>query len=204
MILLACAVAKELEFWRERTGIELLVTGVGPIEAAAAVAAALARREYRLVVNAGIAGAFDGAARIGEGVAVAKETMELNLETGEGIALPSGERVVESASSEASLIWALRARGFAVLRGITVARVTSSEETAHRLRESRGAQIETMEGFAVLRAAQLAAVRAIELRGISNRCGARAHSGWDLAAGIAGLERITSALFEVLEARGEL
>jgi nucleoside phosphorylase len=53
-----------------------------------------------------------------------------------------------------------------------------------------------MEGFAVLRAAALAGVRAIEIRGISNRCGDRANGGWNFAAGIAGLEKIAAVFFE--------
>jgi futalosine hydrolase len=204
MILLACAVSKELEFWRERDGVESLVMGLGPVEAAASVAEALSRRTYGLVVNAGIAGALDGAARIGEGMVVGEERIELNLENGEAIGLPHGERVVESARSESSLVAALRAQGFPVVRGITVSRVTATEETARRLCESYGAQVESMEGFAVLRAAQRAGVAAIEVRGISNRCGARERSGWDFNAGIAGLERVARALFEIVAARGDL
>lgn len=204
MILLACAVSKELEFWRERDGVERLVMGLGPVEAAASVAEALSRQTYELVVNAGIAGAFDGAARIGDGIVVREERVELNLENGEAIGLPRGERVVESALSESSLVAALGAKGFPVVRGITVSRVTSTEETARRLAESYGAQVESMEGFAVLRAAQRAGVAAIEVRGISNRCGARERSDWDFAAGMTGLERVTRALFDILAAREDL
>ena len=53
-----------------------------------------------------------------------------------------------------------------------------------------------MEGFAVLRAAQRVDVRAIEVRGISNRVGDRARSGWNFEAGRSGLERVLRALFE--------
>jgi futalosine hydrolase len=204
VILLACAVSKELEFWRERDGVERLVMGLGPVEAASSVAEALSRQTYELVVNAGIAGTFDGAARIGDGIVVGEERIELNLENGEAIGLPRGERVVESALSESSLVAALGAKGFPMMRGITVSRVTSTAETARRLAESYGAQVESMEGFAVLRAAQRAGVAAIEVRGISNRCGARERSGWDFAAGVTGLERVTRALFDILAARKDL
>ncbi|HMF28017.1 MAG TPA: hypothetical protein VKE42_04550, partial [Candidatus Cybelea sp.] len=85
----------------------------------------------------------------------------------------------------------------ALVRGVTVARVTSSEETAKRLARDLDAQVESMEGFAALRAAQRAGVRAIELRGISNRCGKRESSNWDFAAGVAGLRRIVDAFFEL-------
>ena len=55
-----------------------------------------------------------------------------------------------------------------------------------------------MEGFAALRAAERLRVPAIEVRGISNRCGERESSGWDLDAGIRGLQRIARALFELV------
>ena len=194
MILLATAVEDELRFWQHRDDVRVLITGIGPVEASAAVAAALARHPYELVVNAGIAGIFNGAARIGDGVVVAEDAMELNLEGGAELTLPQGATVVSSARSDATLVNRLRDRGFAALRGITVAHVTCSEATARRLAE-RGAQVESMEGFAVLRAAERAGVAAIELRGISNRCGVRHDSGWDFAAGIIGLERVLEALF---------
>jgi futalosine hydrolase len=196
VILLASAVEAELAFWKPRRGVESLVMGVGPVEAASALAAALARRDYRLVVNAGLGGAFDGAARIGAGVVVVDDVMEIDLETGAPIALPVGETIVAKANSDAKLAAQLHAKGFPALRGVTVARVTSTEATAKRLAADLDAQVESMEGFAALRAAERAGVRAIELRGISNRCGERRRSEWNFAAGITGLERIVEALFE--------
>jgi futalosine hydrolase len=196
VILLATAVADEVRFWKPHAEVRVLITGVGPVEAAAAVAAALAQHPYELVVNAGVAGTFDGAAQIGDGVVVAEDAIELSLEGGAELVLPQGATLVSSAHSDAELVSDLRDRGFAALRGITVSRVTCSEATARRLSE-RGAQVESMEGFAVLRAAQRAGVAAIELRGISNRCGKREESGWDFAAGVAGLERVIGALFEL-------
>ncbi len=195
MILLACAVEKELSFWQPREDVERLITGVGPVEAAAAVAAALAARRYALVVSAGLGGAFDGGAQIGDGVVVANDRMEIDLEIGEPVRLPQGAHTVERASSDATLVAAMQARGFAALRGVTVSRVTSSEATAQRL-AAAGAQIESMEGFAVLRAAERAGVTAIEVRGISNRCGARESSRWSFEAGIMGLRQVVTALFK--------
>ncbi|GAC1521471.1 MAG: hypothetical protein NVS2B8_01470 [Vulcanimicrobiaceae bacterium] len=43
--------------------------------------------------------------------------------------------------------------------------------------------METMEGFAILRAARVAGVPAIGIRGISNYVGDRATSEWDFVAG---------------------
>jgi futalosine hydrolase len=196
VILLAAAVESELSFWRPREGVEILITGIGPVEASCALATALALHRYRFVVNAGLAGAFDGCAAVGDGVVVADDALELDLETGAPLAVPSGTRIVDRALSNPERVAALRARGFAALHGVTVARVTSTETTARRLSEL-GAQIESMEGFAALRAAERADVPAIELRGVSNRCGERSASGWNFAAGVAGLERVVNAFFEL-------
>jgi futalosine hydrolase len=198
MILIVCAVEKELAFWTPVHGVETLVTGVGPVEAACSVTHALSQRRYRLVVNAGIAGAFAGCAEIGEGVAVAMDRMDVALETGERLALPDDAAVVEHAASDARLLAALNARGFKLVRGITVSRVTATEATAQRLHAS-GAQVESMEGFAVLRAAEKAGIPAIEVRGISNVVGDRAKSGWDFAAGVRGLESVLGALFDSVD-----
>ncbi len=197
MILVVSAVAAELAFLSDRAGVTALAGGVGPVEAACTVTAALCRNRYRLVVNVGLAGAFDDAAAIGDGVVVAEDRIELALESGMPLRLPDGERVVESARSDADLTQQLHARGFAALRGVTVCRVTASEVTARRIAAQHGAQVESMEGFAALRAAERAGVPAIELRGISNRCGPREASGWNFSAGMRGLQRIAEALFEV-------
>jgi futalosine hydrolase len=196
VILVVGATPQETAFLGDREGIELLVTGVGPVEAAARVARTLALHSYDLVVNAGIAGAYLRAAEIGEGVVVAEDRIELDLEVGAPLTLPSGTQVADRASSDAALVRRLVARGFRSVRGITVTRVTATEATAARLRV-RGAEVESMEGFAVLRCAEEAGVRAVELRGISNYAGERSRSRWDFAAGTRGLARIIGALFEI-------
>jgi futalosine hydrolase len=197
MILLVCAVAKELDWLNSRAGVELLIGGVGPVDAASRVAKALAHTKYDVVVNAGIAGTLPGAVEVGDGVVVGEELMELNLETGERIVLPDGNIIVDRVPADAQLVDAITALGFPLVRGITVSRVTSTDATAQRLRE-RGAEIESMEGFAVLRAAQLAGVPAVEVRGISNVVGDRANSAWDFEAGVRGLRRVLNATLDLL------
>lgn len=201
MILVACAVGKELSFFRSLPHVEMLVTGIGPVEAAACVSRALAQGPYDLVISAGIAGAFEGAADIGEGVVVAEEIFELDLETSNPIALPDGAQVIDRAGSDLSLVDRLVEVGYRSVRGITVPRVTATDATAARL-GAFGAGIESMEGFAVLRAAEIAGVPAIEVRGISNIVCDRARSRWDFAAGVAGAEKVLNALLSLLHLDG--
>ncbi|HTZ54968.1 MAG TPA: futalosine hydrolase [Candidatus Acidoferrum sp.] len=197
MILLVCAVAQELEWLGPRAGVETLVAGIGPVDAAARVARALSAQKYDMVVNAGIAGAFDGVAHVGDGVVVGEELYEIQQENGAPLALPPGNLVADRVPSDSQLIEAITALGFPLVRGITVSEVTATETTAAHLR-GRGAEIETMEGFAVLRAAQLAGVPAIEIRGISNIVGERAKSEWNFDAGISGLRRVLNATLDLL------
>ena len=196
MILIVCAVNKELAFLQPKPHVELLVTGVGPVEAASSVSRALAQSSYELVINAGLGGAIDDIA-VGDGVVVSDELLELNLETGLPLSLPPETHVVDRATSDLNLVDRLVERGFRSVRGITGARVTASDPTAERLR-SLGVGVESMEGFAVLRAAEIAGVPAIEVRGISNVVGDRSRSRWDFEAGVRGLERVSTALLSLL------
>lgn len=197
MILVTCAVGKELAFLRPQPHVELLVTGVGPVEAAACISRALAQSSYDLVISAGIAGAFEGAAQLGEGVVVTDEQLELDLETGVPISLPDGAPVINRASSDLTLVDRLVELGFRAVRGITVPRVTATDASAARL-AGLGAGVETMEGFAALRAADIAGVAAVEVRGISNIVCDRKNSRWDFAAGAQGVEKILTALLALV------
>jgi futalosine hydrolase len=197
MILLVCAVAQELDWLGPRAGVETLVGGIGPVDAAARVARALSAQKYDMVINAGIAGAFPGVAHVGDGVVVGEELYVIQQENGAPLTLPPGNLVADRVPSDSQLIEAITALGFPLVRGITVSEVTASEATATRLK-GRGAEIESMEGFAVLRAAQLAGVPAIEVRGISNIVGEREKSEWNFDAGISGLRRVLNATLDLL------
>jgi len=197
MILLTCAVGRELGFLTAVPHVEMLVTGVGPIEAGISVSRALAQSPYALVVNAGLAGALEGCAEIGDGVVVSEDRMEIGLEDGKPLALPEDARVIDRASSDLALVERLIELGYASKRGITVSRVTTTHQTAQRL-ASRSAEVESMEGFAVLRAAEMAAVPAIEVRGISNIVTDRERSGWNFERGRDGLEKILNDLLAIV------
>jgi futalosine hydrolase len=130
-----------------------LICGVGPVEAAAAVARRLERERPASVLHVGIAGA-----RAGSGVE------PLQLVVGESAVY---EDLVTSRRLAPDVV---RPDGRLLDRARTAlpeARVVSIGTTG-RVGGGAACPVEAMEGFAVLRAAELAGVAAIEVRVISN------------------------------------
>lgn len=200
MILIVCALERELRHWKPRPGVELLATGIGCVEAAAATARRLAASKPECVVNAGIAGAFAGRAQIGDAFAVETDHFaELGLEGGLPVpSLPGGARLVVQADSDPLLLDRARRAGARIGNAITVSTITGTHERAGDLAARFEAELEAMEGFAVLRCAAIAGIPAIELRGVSNVVGPREESGWDFDA---GARAVSGLLDRFLDAR---
>jgi futalosine hydrolase len=200
-ILVVCAVAQELAALSAREGVDVVAVGVGPVEAAAGTARALAARPYDAVVNAGIAGGFRDRCTVGDVVVCSREDYaELGLEDGTGFPLPGGLQLVRSVEADETLLRPFINGLIPVIvgRGVTSAIVTSTTARALVLAHRFRADVESMEGFSVLRAAQLAGVPAIEIRGVSNLVGERESNGWDFRAGAAAAVATADALLDVL------
>jgi futalosine hydrolase len=200
LILVICAVPQELRHWKPRPHVEMLATGVGPVEAAAATARMLAISTPEFVINAGIAGGFAGRANVGDAFAIETDYLaELGLEGGApSPALPGGSRLITQAESDASLLQRARSIGARIANAITVATITATRLRAEDLAERFEAEVEAMEGFSVLRCAAVAGVPAIELRGVSNVVGPRESGGWDFDA---GARAVSTLLDRFLNAR---
>jgi futalosine hydrolase len=165
---------------RELGGREGLVCGVGPVEAAAATARALALDPPRVVLHVGVAGARGLAAR---SLVIGAEAVYCDV----AAAIP----VVERAAADARLVEAARRAvpDAAILPIGTSAAVGGVD---HRL------PVEAMEGFGVLRAAALAGVPAVEVRAISNDVGEDDRGRWDIPGAIEALHRVLPALLAEL------
>lgn len=139
---------------RELCGHDGLVCGVGPVEAAAATARALALRPFDAVLHVGLAGAR--LVPVGS-LVVGTEAVYCDLSA----LWP----IVDRAHGDPMLVDAIRAviPDAPALPIHTSAAVGGTSDAG-----SEGALVEAMEGFGVLRACELAGVPAVELRAISN------------------------------------
>lgn len=202
-ILVVCAVVEEaqaVEAGRSlRHELDVLVAGVGPAAAAAATARAIAEngqmgRAYDVVVNAGICGAFQGRARIGD-VLIATDSVAAEL----GVALPWRFQPIDELGFGTNRIGCNTVLTVAVegVRGeiLTLSSITGSDglaaNLAHRYPDAIG---EAMEGFGVATAAQQAGIPFAEIRTVSNFVGDRDVEHWDWGT---ALKALTAAMREV-------
>jgi futalosine hydrolase len=200
MILVVCATEAERARLPKRAELDVLVSGIGPVEAAIATAAALAREPYELAISVGIAGAFAGRGAVGEAFAVS-EALYADLELEGGAALPFA--LPDRAESSAAALAPFREGRIAarIGRGLTTATITASDGRAALLAQRFECDLEAMEGFAVLRAAERAGVPALELRGISNLVGERTTNGWDFKRGADAAGAVLAAFLDAYEGR---
>lgn len=169
---------------RELSGHDGLACGIGPVEAAARTAHALAEGRPNTVLHVGLAGGVDLEAGT---IVVGTEALYADI----AAAIP----VVSRVEPDQKLLAAVRAAfpDAPALPIATRAAVSGPSDTV-----SLGdARVEAMEGFAVLRACELAGVPAVEVRVISNELGEPDRSRWELER---GLEVLAAALPRLLDA----
>lgn len=163
-------------------GTETLACGIGPVEAAAATARVLAGKRPSALLHVGIAGARElpvGTAVLGT------EAVYCDL----GAAIP----VVDRAAPDEALLAALRA-AFPDLPALPIGTSARVGGTATGLR------VEAMEGFAVLRAAELAAVPAVEVRVVANEIDEPDRANWRIDEALAALAKLLPRLVAVASA----
>jgi futalosine hydrolase len=163
----------------------LVVCGVGPVEAAVATAQALSEqtlsgRAPTAVLHIGLAGAHG----FGEPeLVLGSEAVYCDAD--EPSLVPS------TARPDAALLAAARA-------AFPSARVCAIGTSA-RVGGTSGCEVEAMEGFAVLRACELAGVPALEVRAVVNEISEPDRALWRFADGLALLRGAVPRLLEALD-----
>lgn len=196
-----------------RPGVDVLISGIGRVNAAAATATAIATRagrpQYRAIVNIGVAGALPKrplnigdvvvASRcvfVEEGIALPdgpRDMTGLGFELVDNVAWASGNTITPNADVVDELMDRLGTHASTEVIA-TVARCSGTDPAANEVVALTGAFAEAMEGAAVVMTAQRLGVPGAEVRVISNTCGDREHQHWDLSAALMRLDSIIGAL----------
>jgi nucleoside phosphorylase len=179
-VLVVAATRMELDFVE---GADTLCCGIGPVEAALATARALARARPAGLLHIGLAGAR---ALPAGSVVIGSEAVYADLETHGALRLVDRER------PDARLLAVARA-------ALPMAHVLPIATSASVGGGREGTDVEAMEGFAVLRAAALAGIPAIELRAVSNTFD-DVRADWRIDDALAELARSVPILLAAFDA----
>jgi futalosine hydrolase len=179
VILVVAATERELV---ATDGAATLCCGIGPVEAAISTARALEQARPEAVLHVGIA----GAPMLEPGsVVIGSEALYCDI-VDAAATIPRVERVRPSAE----LVEAAR-------RALPDAHVLPIA-TCGRVGGGAACEVEAMEGFSVLRAAEVAGVPAVEVRTISNRPEDADRGLWRIEDALGRLREIVPPLVEEL------
>jgi futalosine hydrolase len=179
-ILVVAATERELA---PPDGWMTLRCGVGPVEAAIATTAAIATHRPLAILHVGIAGARRASAMAPAALVIGKAA-----------------RYCDSSVSPEwapSLLHPAPSMLAAVQRVLPDAPLLSIGTSA-RIGGSSDCDVEAMEGFAVLRAAEIAGIPAIEVRSISNEIEERDRTRWHFDHAFAAITAITPRLVDAI------
>lgn len=181
-ILVIAATPRELA---ESGGWTPVRCGVGPVDAAASTAEAIAQHRPLAIVHVGIAGARRASSLSPPALVIGTESLYCDLDVPERFA---PHRIVTSATLVAAADRALPSATRHVIG------------TSGRVGGTARCDVEAMEGFAVLRAAALAGVQAIEVRAIANAIEEPDRAKWRFEEAFAAIVSATPALVREIAA----
>ncbi len=202
-------------------GLLALVTGIGPVNAAFCLGLALGQHAVRGVLNLGLAGSFAlERLPLGSLAAAASETWpEFGLRNTAGLDpeglgfaqfTAAGEPVfgtlgLDPAGAAAAMGLRLPPE-WPSARGLTVAGVSGCPSLARERRGHApgGADMESMEGFALALGCLRAGLPFLEVRAISNAVGLRPPEGWNMPLALKGLETAARTLLAPREGQEEM
>jgi len=195
-VLIVAATSMEMQLLREALPelreADTLVTGMGPVEAAARLGFHLgsAGATCEAVVNFGVAGAYGGTGLDVLDLAVADSEClaDLGYAAGEEVIsydprkLPVHNEIALDPALLARIEAALAAAAIAYRRGrfATVSCTSTTSSRGEAIRQRWHAICENMEGAALARVCELYGVPFAEIRGISNMVTARDEQQWQL------------------------
>jgi futalosine hydrolase len=194
------------QYKRDDLEIFTLITGVGMTATAFALGRMLGGEiTFDLVLNLGIAGAFDRNLQLGQVVQVASEQFgDLGVEEADGnftdmfeleLIQNDGtifyENAILNPNKDISFLKEVKA--------ITVNKVHGFSESISKIEQKYQADIESMEGAAVFYACKISEIKFLEIRAISNYVEPRNRANWNIPLAIDSLNDVAWALLNAIK-----
>lgn len=181
--------------------IDYLITGVGMVATAFAMAEHLSSRRYDFVINVGIAGTFNPAHKLGDVYRVRQDTIYGFGAQDDQQFLPIdelgfGQSVFLENPPKASL--GLSFESLPSLNAITVNTVHGSEQSIQLVVSQMGPNhLESMEGAAFFYAADKLRIPCLQVRAISNLIEKRNTKNWTIPKAVNQLNHFLDSLINL-------
>ncbi|WP_316810692.1 futalosine hydrolase [Pedobacter heparinus] len=170
---------------------DILITGVGMTATAYALGKHLSGA-YKLVLNLGIAGAFNRAVSLGNVLNITSdEFAELGAEDGNDFLSMEQLGFGHSRFVAANNLLHESVAKLKKVKGITVNRVHGNQKSIDRTIKQFNPDTESMEGAAVLYCCQQAALPCLQVRSISNYVEPRNKENWQVGLALKNLNEWT-------------
>ncbi len=177
----------------------VLVTGIGLLETSYQLAKELALRDYKFVLNLGVAGSYHNGFQIGDVLEVLSEEYgDMGAEDRSGKFLPVEELGLQlpSCFSEGRITTPKRFPNLKSAAAISINQVAGTAYTIRKRIQVFAPDIETMEGLAVFRVCRDFNIPVSQIRCISNRVEPRDRSNWNLELAIQNLNQVAQMVIQ--------
>lgn len=196
-------------FFSKNIDIHILITGVGSVHTTFALSTTLAKQSFDLVLNLGIAGAFNRGLEIGQVLQVIKDRFaDIGVEEADGSfsdlfdmqlmdwnETPYINGILYAPNSEHQLLPQASA--------ITVNKVHGTAESIKKIQSKYSADLESMEGAAVFYVCQQQQVDCLQIRSVSNYVEPRNKDNWNIPLAIDNLNQVAIELIQTIEQTNE-
>jgi futalosine hydrolase len=191
------------EFNKDQIHIDILVTGVGSMMTAFALARYSKVKNTQLLIHSGIAGAFDRKLQLAEVVEIISERWaDFGAEDATGnfidcfsLGLLEKDRFPYENTVIHNKCKALHSR-LPKVNGVTVQTVSGLQTTIDRLTHTFHADVESMEGMGLFYACKIMDIPFISLKSISNYVEPRNRSNWKLEEAVSSLNQYLISILE--------
>ncbi len=191
-----------IDFFQENkekinVALDFVVTGIGLVATTFHLMKALQGADFQMVINVGVAGAYDSKLNLGDVVnVVVEEFGDLGAEENDGSfinfyengLIPSDDfpfmegKMYNVFGSEFDFL--------PQVKGLTVNKVHGFLPSIERTKQYFQADVESMEGAAIFYTCLQSNVNFLEIRAISNYVEARNRNNWQMPLAIANLNKV--------------
>ena len=183
------------EYQYAENEIDVLIAGIGTTFSTFHLTTTLQQNKYHLVINAGIAGSLTNDLKIGEVVnVVTEEFADLGIENKEQFLtlFESGFMNSNEFPFENGILKATASNGNFNLKNVhaITANISHSDNSSISvIKEKFSAQIESMEGAAIIYVCSWFGLPVYEIRAISNYINPQSYSAWDIPLALENLKK---------------